>query len=233
MPSMASVLEVNPSRARNPEQPIHGGLAGVQGLTHRPVNDLHAGGLCGAGSDRRERSVPETAQQTVPWPRPPLYGPRCRSRASQRRSAQARRLTRSGSAPRSQRRRPRRRGSGDRSRVSPAAAMAGHSGALPWIVVRSGLNVSSKSSTCAAIPLASAAYPTPARCRVPTIAAVRDPSPPSSAPIPARTRAPSSVAEPAVVQPIQSTRQRTAWCTTSIGEVSRSVPRPRTRPTRD
>ncbi len=35
--------------------------------------------------------------------------------------------------------------------------MAGHSGALPWMVVRSGLKVSSKSSTCAAMPLANAA----------------------------------------------------------------------------
>ena len=56
------------------------------------------------------------------------------------------------------------------------------------------------------------------------MAAVRDPSPPSSAPIPARTRSPSAVAEPAMVQPSQSTRQRTAWCTTSAGSSSIRTP---------
>ena len=56
------------------------------------------------------------------------------------------------------------------------------------------------------------------------MAAVRDPSPASIAPIAARTRSLSAVAEPATVQPSQSTRQRTAWCTTSAGRSSIRTP---------
>jgi len=41
--------------------------------------------------------------------------------------------------------------------------------------------------------------------------------PGSRAAMPARTLAASSVAEPASVQPSQSTRQRTAWCTSDSG----------------
>ena len=37
------------------QQPVHGGLARVQGLAHRAVDDLHPRRLRGTGAERRQR----------------------------------------------------------------------------------------------------------------------------------------------------------------------------------
>ena len=46
------------------KQPVHGGLAGMQRLTHRPVDHLHPRRLGGAGTDRRERLFRRKAEQS-------------------------------------------------------------------------------------------------------------------------------------------------------------------------
>ena len=134
-----------------------------------------------------------TGQATARWRRRHRCVRPCRSRASRRRSvpgpaATATRVCTSKPATNAST-----ASLPETGTSSLAAAIAGHSGALPWMVVRSGLKVSSKSSTCAAMPLASAACPAVLRSRVPTMPAARDPSG-SIARIAARTRPLSGVA---------------------------------------
>ena len=139
------------------QQPVHGGLARVQGLAHRAVDDLHAGRLGGAGAERRQRLLGRQAQQPCGRDRgtdvsdgaghvpADVVVPRAGGDRDAGLHLEAGDERLDGEL------------AGDRDQLAPAAAIAGHSGALPWMVVRSGLKVSSKSSTCAAMPLASAA----------------------------------------------------------------------------
>ena len=211
------------------ENPVHGGLAGVQGLAHRPVDDLHAGRLGGAGPQRRECLLGRESQQ-------PCRGDR-RADVSHR----AGHVPAGVVVPRSSGDRNAglhleagdegldRESSGDRVDLTgrgdgrPQRSAAMNSGPV-------GVEGVVEIQHVGGDPVRQRRITGRGALRSAHDAAVRDPSPGSRARIPARTR-PHSVAEPAMVQPSQSTRQRTAWCTTSAGRFSIRTP-PRTWPGR-